>query len=764
MSSWASKQQRRLLGLCYDCNENAEPEKTRCKTHLKNNARSGRKPTDALKEFEHTDIARNGHVYDKGTPVLLDRIQKISDALRSERDKTTHIVNACLASIQSLRFNKIKRPVLPKAKKHDLDMHVLRSDAQVGSRVDPQFTSGLGKYDWKTYVSRLEKLTQKIVTFHDQDHGALGLHRLVSPQLGDQVEGELIFSGQSYVIDLPLVDQVFQSVEMEVNRFWLPLAEIFDTIELFCVIGNHGRCFSENIQLLTCNGWKDYTDIKMREMVPTLNLETNQVENQNVKDVYIFNNEPTMLTGLTKSASGLEVTPDHTMIYYDKRSKTHRTRTAKEMQRVGNEFPIPKCAMSGNEDVVEISDEELELMGLILTDGSIPRNINHNSFVIYQSKINYLQRIHTLLETLGIPYTDDIRNKATDSIQGVKVKSQIQDSHVFRLHSCLEVVKLRKYLPTKKLQKWMFGLSDRQVGILLNGIVMGDGTIRKNSGKTIVINGKKLKGLDSSECVYGTKVFLDDLQALLITHNIPCTLSVPQDGSGYNAETSCVLFLTRRKHFILGRSFIKERAYGKTSWCVTVPNHTLFVRNKLNGKAFVCGNSGRKGDGSERTNWDYVYYRCLKQILETSTAHVKVHVSESPIMLVEHGKYLFCYKHGDDVKSWMGIPYYGLDRSVNKTSRMFNKVIHYNCVGHFHQTGNISDVILVNGTMVGGSDLSINKMASSGIPSQKMFYFDKKYGINRESNIYLADRIDLEADSNGIFTPISRGLEISGTK
>jgi hypothetical protein len=65
----------------------------------------------------------------------------------------------------------------------------------------------------------------------------------------------------------------------------------------------------------------------MREMVPTLNLETNQVENQNVKDVYIFNNEPTMLTGLTKSASGLEVTPDHTMIYYDKRSKTHRTRT-----------------------------------------------------------------------------------------------------------------------------------------------------------------------------------------------------------------------------------------------------------------------------------------------------------------------------------------------------------------------------------------------------------------------------------------------------
>lgn len=102
MSSWAKKQQRRELGLCYDCDKQAVNGKTRCKEHLKNNARSGRKPVDAIEEFRHTDIKKNGHVYDPDTPVLLDRIQKISDALKSEREKTTHIVNACIASIQSL--------------------------------------------------------------------------------------------------------------------------------------------------------------------------------------------------------------------------------------------------------------------------------------------------------------------------------------------------------------------------------------------------------------------------------------------------------------------------------------------------------------------------------------------------------------------------------------------------------------------------------------------------------------------------------------
>lgn len=412
MSSWAKRQQRRAFGLCFDCDKKAKKGRARCDEHLRKNTQNNKKPVDAIKEHERTNIPKNGHIYDPNTPVLLDRIQKISDALRSERDKTTHIVNACISSINSLKFNKVKRPILPKQKSLNLDMHVLRSDAQVGSRVDPQFTSGLGKYDWKTYVSRLERLTQKIFMFHEQDHKALGLKRLISPQLGDQVEGELIFPGQSYTLELPLVDQVFQSVEVEVNRFWLPLSEIFDNIELFCVIGNHGR-------------------------------------------------------------------------------------------------------------------------------------------------------------------------------------------------------------------------------------------------------------------------------------------------------------------------------------------------------------QGRKGDGSERTNWDYVYYRCLKQILETSTTHVKVHVSESPIMLVEHGKYLFCYKHGDDVQSWMGVPYYGLDRSVNKTSRMFNRVMDYTCVGHFHQPGNLSDTIFINGTMVGGSSLSINKMACSGRPSQEMFYFDNNHGINRKSTIYLADRIEMIADNNGILTPISNGLEIT---
>jgi hypothetical protein len=74
-------------------------------------------------------------------------------------------------------------------------------------------------------------------------------------------------------------------------------------------------------------------------------------------------------------------------------------------------------------------------------------------------------------------------------------------------------------------------------------------------------------------------------------------------------------------------------------------------------------------------------------------------------------------------------------------------------VGHFHQPASIGDSkVLLNGSLVGGSELSINRMGLTNLPSQKLFYFDKKHGINRETNLHLADPVQLEADENGIFT------------
>ena len=164
------------------------------------------------------------------------------------------------------------------------------------------------------------------------------------------------------------------------------------------------------------------------------------------------------------------------------------------------------------------------------------------------------------------------------------------------------------------------------------------------------------------------------------------------------------------------------------------------------------GRVGKKGDHHNAVNFDYLFYRGLQTALKEQP-NVRVYVSESPSMVVRHGGFSFLYNHLDSVRSWAGIPYYGLERMSRKLPGLYNMIIDYVVGGHHHQPTDLGDELFINGCFPGGSELSINKMHVSSRPSQKIFYFDEGRGINRKTDIYLADPVQLEADANGIYTP-----------
>lgn len=168
----------------------------------------------------------------------------------------------------------------------------------------------------------------------------------------------------------------------------------------------------------------------------------------------------------------------------------------------------------------------------------------------------------------------------------------------------------------------------------------------------------------------------------------------------------------------------------------------------------VDGNHGRpagKGDNHGQTNFDRIFYMCLKKWVERQI-NIKVYVSESPSMLVQHGNFVFSLNHGSAINSWNGIPFYGLERMMRRLPDLYGMIIDYGLYAHFHTPLNIEDKIFVNGCFPGGSDLSINKIGIKSLPSQKIFYFHPKKGINRETNLYLDEPIKLKADKNRIFT------------
>jgi hypothetical protein len=168
----------------------------------------------------------------------------------------------------------------------------------------------------------------------------------------------------------------------------------------------------------------------------------------------------------------------------------------------------------------------------------------------------------------------------------------------------------------------------------------------------------------------------------------------------------------------------------------------------------VDGNHGRigqKGDHHGQTNFDRIFYVFLKKLCEKQS-NIKIYISESPSMLVQHGDFVFSLNHGNAAKSWQGIPFYGLERMQRRLPDLYGMIIHYGLYGHHHTPVNVQDRLLINGCFPGGSDLSINQMSLGGVPSQKIFYFHSKKGINRESNLYLDEPVKLKKDKNNIFT------------
>ena len=169
------------------------------------------------------------------------------------------------------------------------------------------------------------------------------------------------------------------------------------------------------------------------------------------------------------------------------------------------------------------------------------------------------------------------------------------------------------------------------------------------------------------------------------------------------------------------------------------------------------GRVGKKGENPEQVNWDYVLYKMLAESMRVQP-NVKVFVSEGPHMVVRHGDFNFFLSHGDKVKSWNGIPYYGLDRMCQKLAGLTGMILHYVLCGHFHRHATIEipgGMMLVNGNFVGGSYFSETVMFETSVPSQLMYLFHDEEGIHSKSHLVLDKVPELKADKNGIYTSYS---------
>ena len=127
----------------------------------------------------------------------------------------------------------------------------------------------------------------------------------------------------------------------------------------------------------------------------------------------------------------------------------------------------------------------------------------------------------------------------------------------------------------------------------------------------------------------------------------------------------------------------------------------------------------------------------LSYIVETIAAayvarlkNVKFERAQGIQALVEVNGKRFLSMHGDTVRGWMGIPYYGLERLRGREAsrRMQQAGFDYISLGHFHVPSWTSGNLLINGSLTGTTEFD-HAVGRHAAPSQVAFLVHPIHGV-----------------------------------
>ncbi len=176
---------------------------------------------------------------------------------------------------------------------------------------------------------------------------------------------------------------------------------------------------------------------------------------------------------------------------------------------------------------------------------------------------------------------------------------------------------------------------------------------------------------------------------------------------------------------------------------------TLFEKIHVVGVPGNHGRIGKRGENPHYANFDYMVYEILRRLLQ-HYPEFTWQITQSWWQVDDIYGYKFLMFHGDDIKAWQGIPYYGIDRAAKNYRELLELLdlrYDYMEIGHFHAPSELSGVTVekfVNGCWPGGSIYSMKGLATSNTPVQKLFAVHPKHGVTYRYPIRLVLKPDEE--------------------
>jgi hypothetical protein len=167
------------------------------------------------------------------------RLGRLADRYKNVNTEASFAVyRAAFDAFSNFDLPKIKRPSFPKSSKASETAVAVFADWQLG-KVTPDYNSEVA-------AQRIEQYTEKLLEITEIQRAHHPVNDLHVWLLGDIVEGEEIFPGQSHLIDSGLYRQVGVNGPEILGNFLSTALENFEHVHVTGVIGNHGSVGGRN--------------------------------------------------------------------------------------------------------------------------------------------------------------------------------------------------------------------------------------------------------------------------------------------------------------------------------------------------------------------------------------------------------------------------------------------------------------------------------------------------------------------------------------
>lgn len=161
---------------------------------------------------------------------------------------------------------------------------------------------------------------------------------------------------------------------------------------------------------------------------------------------------------------------------------------------------------------------------------------------------------------------------------------------------------------------------------------------------------------------------------------------------------------------------------------------------------YTPGNHGRRSIKKDYhgawDNWDYL-------VAETARLHciniknIEFLIPDAFSVCVDIENHGFHVTHGEEIQSWMGIPFYGISRKTMRLTALNaaqKRKIDCYIFGHFHTASMLSALdgeTIINGPWPATDPYAYEKMSVFSEPSQWLFGVNRKRGISWRLNMKL---------------------------